>query len=210
MPYFNNCTNGIWCTQEGKIFQSTDNPNLFSFNNIKNIAIRLDNLSIAYFPGLSGDTGSSVSMDNVLIGVLNERNSSCKIAFGEMVDCRYGVVSSSNSYAEYTDGVISGMFGGSGNTSSNAIIADAASTCVAFGASFSNFPSTTGPGSTGSYLLSINNSLIILSDSSASSLVQNSTTYSTLNGFSSVIPSRLIGINNYVSMSDQPDEGGGG
>lgn len=201
MPYFNNCTNGIWATRQSSVVQSSTNPKKFVFNNIRNVAIQIQDNSIALFNGGTGPTGATGSLSNANIDLwyspigVNIKSSTVKLKNTNLDTVRYGIIGLENSYVEFNDSYVNGMYGvNNGTTATRAIYLDSNSCGIAFGICSSGFSGNTGPGATSAFYTAVNNSLLILSGTFDSLRVQTTTTNSTVSGYVSLNPLRLIGV----------------
>lgn len=202
MPYFNNCTNGIWATKVSRIIQGI-NPKKFIFNNITNVAIQIQDDSLALFNGGTGPTGPTGVLSNPNIEIYYSpvaimcKSSNFKAKNCNLHTVRYGIVGQDNSYIECNDSYINGMYGANSTTHTKGIYLDSNSCGVAFGISAEGFSGGTAPGATNSYYTTVNNSLLLLSQSLDISRVQTSTIYSTVSGSVSLTPTRIIGVDNF-------------
>jgi len=201
MPYFNNCTNGIWATRQSSVVQSSTNPKKFVFNNIKNVALQIQDNSMGLFNGGTGPTGPTGSITNPNIDLwyspvgLNSKSSTVKVRSANFDGVRYGVIGADNTHIEFNDSYINGMYGSSNTTvTSRAIYVDSNSSCIAFGISAAGFSGNTGPGATSSFYTSVNNSLLILSGTLDSQRVQTTTTNSTVSGLVNLNTLRIVGV----------------
>ncbi len=201
MPYFNNCTNGIWASRGSSVVQSATNPKKFVFNNIKNVALQFQDNSVGLFNGGTGVTGATGSLSNTNIDLfyspvgINIKSSTVKIRSTNLDTVRYGIIGVDNSYVEFSDSYVNGMYGvANGATPTRAIYLDTNSCGVAFGISSAGFSGNTGPGATSAFYTSVNNSLLILSGTFDSLRVQTTTTNSSVAGYVSLNPLRLIGV----------------